>query len=450
MNKARIIKSALCMTSAITVMVAAKTAPAEAYNPTNTNNTTNNAQVALASTNVEYSNGSLAGISLALDKYYTMVLDDSASLTKEGNSGSGLSAIGSTSVAADSAVASPAATATPAPTATPKPVSKYINTGISIADNYVNIRSKASTDGEIVGKLYTGAAVSIKETKGDWVQIKSGSVNGYIKKEFLAIGEAAEKVADKYGKKTATVATTTIRLREKASTESRTLALLAEGESYSVSKVGDKWVKVIVDDVKGYLAKEYVDVDVKFDKAVSIEEEKKAAEEAAAKEEAAREEQRRSSNGTSNRDNNTSSQRPSKSGSSSGSGSNNYSSSNDDDDYSGSVSGSAIVSYAKRFLGNPYVYGGNSLTRGTDCSGFTKLVYAHFGYSLPRSSYAQRFVGKRVSMSNLRAGDLIVYSGHVAIYIGGGRIIHASDRNTGIIITSMYYGSRPIGARRIL
>ncbi len=453
MNKARIIKSALCMTSAITVMVAAKTAPAEAFN---INNTANSSEVALINSVAEYSGNSLAGISLSLDKYYTSTGNESLDMTKQNTVDSGLSTVGSTKVASQGTVATATPVATTAPAATPKPtakpVSKYAKTGISIADNYVNIRSKASTDGEIVGKLYTGAAVSIVNTKGEWVEVKSGSVTGYIKKEFLAIGEAAEKVAGKYGKKTATVNTTTIRLREKASTNSRTLALLAEGESYTVSKTDDKWAKVNVDDVKGYLSLEYVKIDVKFDKAVSIEEEKKAEE---AKAEAAREVAERESNRTNrtnrtnNRTNSNSSNNGSSSGSSNGSGSNNYSS-NDGDDYSGSARGSAVVQYAKRFLGNPYVYGGNSLTSGTDCSGFTKLVYAHFGYGLPRSSSAQRGVGRRVSMSNLKAGDLILYSGHVAIYIGGGRIIHASDRKTGIIITSMYYGSRPIGARRII
>lgn len=442
MNKARIIKSALCMTSAITVMVAANAAPAEA---SNTNTKTNSSEVTLVSSVAEYSNNSLAGISLSLDKYYTLALDESVDLLRGDAANSGLAALNSKDVATKGAEATATPAATPAATVAPteKPVSKYVNTGISIADNYVNIRSKASTDGEIVGKLYTGAAATIVKAKGNWVQIKSGSVTGYIKKEFLAIGEAAEKVASKYGKKTATVSTTTIRLREKASVDSRTLALLAEGESYPVSKTDDKWAKVTVDDVKGYLSLEYVDVDVKFDKAVSIEEEEKAAQEEAAKE----------NNSSSNASNNSSSGNSnsgSSSGSSSGSGSSGSSSSSDDDDYSGSVSGSAVVSYAKKFLGNPYVYGGNSLTRGTDCSGFTKLVYAHFGYSLPRSSSAQRSAGKRVSMSNLKAGDLILYSGHVGIYIGGGRIIHASTSSSGIIITSMYYGSRPIGARRII
>ena len=122
-------------------------------------------------------------------------------------------------------------------------------------------------------------------------------------------------------------------------------------------------------------------------------------------------------------------------------------------DSSSSGGASAVVAYAKQFLGNPYVWGGSSLTNGTDCSGFTMSVYAHFGYSLNRSSYTQVYNGRSVSMSELQPGDLLFYKyggstiSHVAIYIGGGQIIHASTEETGIIISGM--GS-PCAARRII
>lgn len=116
---------------------------------------------------------------------------------------------------------------------------------------------------------------------------------------------------------------------------------------------------------------------------------------------------------------------------------------------SGSGKGQQIADYACKFIGNPYVAGGTSLTNGADCSGFVMSVYQAFGYSLPRSSYAQSAVGKGVSYSEAQPGDIIYYGGHVGIYIGNGQIVHASTERTGIKITSATYRSI-ITIRRIV
>lgn len=100
---------------------------------------------------------------------------------------------------------------------------------------------------------------------------------------------------------------------------------------------------------------------------------------------------------------------------------------------------SAVVAYAKQFVGNPYVYGGTSLTRGTDCSGFVKSVYKHFGVNLPRTSTALRSAGYRVSVQDMQPGDIVCYSGHVGIYVGNGKIVNAIDEAHGIGITNAYY-----------
>jgi cell wall-associated NlpC family hydrolase len=120
----------------------------------------------------------------------------------------------------------------------------------------------------------------------------------------------------------------------------------------------------------------------------------------------------------------------------------------------GSGDGSAIASYALQFVGNPYVYGGTSLTNGTDCSGFTMSVFKKFGISLPRTSGEQSGVGKKISVSDARAGDLIFYSSggrvnHVALCIGNGRVVHASNPKVGITTSNMYYRT-PYCARRVL
>lgn len=130
-------------------------------------------------------------------------------------------------------------------------------------------------------------------------------------------------------------------------------------------------------------------------------------------------------------------------------GSDSSSSDSNESAEAGSASGQAVVDYALQFVGNPYVYGGSSLTNGTDCSGFTMSVYAHFGYSLPHSSSAQRSCGRGVSYSEAQPGDIICYSGHVGIYIGNGQIVHASTPSSGIKVSSATYKSI-ITVRRII
>lgn len=116
----------------------------------------------------------------------------------------------------------------------------------------------------------------------------------------------------------------------------------------------------------------------------------------------------------------------------------------------GSGTGTDIANYALQFLGNPYVYGGTSMTNGIDCSAFTQQVYAHFGYSLPRTSSDQRYSGRAISIDELQPGDLVCYSGHVAIYIGNGKIVHASNRKTGIKISNNVGYRSVVAFRRIV
>ena len=115
----------------------------------------------------------------------------------------------------------------------------------------------------------------------------------------------------------------------------------------------------------------------------------------------------------------------------------------------GSAEGRAVADYGLQFVGNPYVYGGTSLTNGADCSGFVQQVYKHFGYSLPRSSSEQRSAGREVSYSEAQPGDLICYAGHVAIYIGNGQIVHASTPTTGIKVGTATYRTI-LSVRRIV
>lgn len=462
----------------------------------------------------------LAGMAYMLDQYCTIQVGATQSNPEAivafedmpGNTTNGTSAVSGSAVSN----ATPEPTKEATATATPKPESEYANVGISIAADYVNIRKKPNTDAEIVGKLYRGSAATIAKTEGDWVYIKSGSVSGYIMKDYLAIGYSAEKLVDQFGTKWATVTTETLRVREKMSESSKILDLLAGDESYEVLKQDSSgWVKVRVDgDTTGYVRDDYVKVSVQFEKAVSIEEEREEERRKAAAEAAAAESERpakssSSSNKSSSSSSSSSSSHKSSSssssgkssssgngsggshksssasssnggggakgssggssngsggaggssssgGSSNGSGGASGGSSSSDGGGStlGSGDGSAIASYALKFVGNPYVYGGSSLTHGTDCSGFTMSVFKKFGISLPRTSGAQSGVGKKISPSSARAGDLIFYASggrvnHVALCIGGGRVVHASNPRTGIKTSNMYY-RKPYCARRVL
>lgn len=321
------------------------------------------------------------------------------------------------------------------------------------AEDYVNVRKKPSTDAKIVGKIYNNSGAKILEkTESGWYKIVSGNCTGYIKSDFFVTGSSAKSRALDNGYVQA-VAKDAIHVRKETNTKSKIVTNVYKNETYTVKKFDKtgEWIKIkIKAGVSGWISAQYADITINMETAVTLKEEKEAlrkqreAEQAAA-EEAARqqaEEEANNQNNTYTNNNNTNTNNnSSKSSTSYG------------DDSSGSGTGSAIVSYAKRFLGNPYVYGGASLTNGTDCSGFTMSVYAHFGYGLSRSSYTQVNNGRSVSMSSLKPGDLLFYKyggstiSHVAIYIGGGQIIHASTEKTGIIISGM--GS-PCAARRIV
>ena len=335
---------------------------------------------------------------------------------------------------------------------------KYADIGVSVAENYVRIRKEPNTDSEVMGKLYRGCVANILKTEGDWVKIKSGNVEGYIKSEFLAIGDL--EVIDEYAMKVATVTTTTLKVREKKSVDSTCLTLIPLGEVYPVEKEFKDWVKISIDDETGYVSKDYVELSYEYEYAISIEEEEakiKAEQEAIAQEQARLEEQQRqqaqqsqsNKNQSNNSSNSSSSSNSSQSSKPSSSSSNNSNSSSSN---SGSGSASSIASYALNFVGNPYVYGGTSLTNGTDCSGFTQSVFKKFGISLPRTSGEQASSGSRVEVSNLQAGDIVYYTSggrvnHVAIYIGNGKVVHASNPRDGIKVSKYNY-RKPAGARR--
>lgn len=274
----------------------------------------------------------------------------------------------------------------------------YTNLGIANVENNLNIRAVAAEDGKLVGKLPKDAACEVIDSDGAWAHIKSGKVEGYVSCDYLITGVQAKHKAEELAATMATVTTDALKVRAEASLESEVITTVPRGEELEVIEPLGDWVKVSLDDEEVYVFAEFVDVDAKLNTAITMTELL----------------------------------------------------------YGQGVSDVRVdlCQYAKEFLGNPYVWGGTSLTKGADCSGYVLSIFKKYGVSLPHSSRAQANCGAKISLSEAKPGDLVFYGNgksinHVAIYIGGGQVIHASNPKTGIRISNATYRS-PVKVVRIL
>ena len=274
----------------------------------------------------------------------------------------------------------------------------YTNLGIADVSDNLNIRAIAAEDGRLVGKLPKDAACEVLDMDDEWVHIESGNVEGYVSKEFLLTGVSAKMKAEELATTIARVTTDSLKVRAEANTDSEVITLVPRGEELEVSAVEGDWVKVFLDDDEVYVSGEYVEVSAELGTAVTMSELL----------------------------------------------------------YGQGVSDVRVdlCQYAKEFIGNPYVWGGTSLTKGADCSGFVMSVFKKYGVRLPHSSRSQANCGTTIKVSEAKPGDLIFYGkgkyiNHVAIYIGNGQVVHASNPKTGIRISNVSYRS-PLKAVRIL
>lgn len=275
----------------------------------------------------------------------------------------------------------------------------YTNLGMSvISSGNLNIRQEASTDSEVIGILTNHNACELLEDAGEWYKVTSGKVTGYVNKQYLVTGDEAEAIAEQEIKTVATVNTETLNVRAEKSTEAAVLSQVGNSEAFTVNSVADGWVEISVDDSVGYISQDYVTLAQALPTAKTIEQVK----------------------------------------------------------YGDGVSDvrASVVSYALQFVGNRYVWGGTSLEKGVDCSGFTMRILGKYGISLPHSSKAQPSYGTKISASEAKPGDLFFYGSgrsisHVAIYIGNGQIVHASNKRDGIKVSNAYYRN-PICVARYL
>ena len=274
----------------------------------------------------------------------------------------------------------------------------YTNLGIADVSDNLNIRAIAAEDGRLVGKLPRNAACEVLDTDDIWAHIRSGEVEGYVSLDYLLTGVPAKFKAEELAVTVAKVTTDSLKVRAEANTESEVITLVAMGEELEVAAVEGDWVKVLLDDDEVYVSAEYVEVSAELGTAVTMTELL----------------------------------------------------------YGQGVSDVRVdvCQYAKEFIGNPYVWGGTSLTKGADCSGFVMKVFQKYGVKLPRNSRAQANCGTTIKVAEAKPGDLIFYAkgktiNHVAIYIGNGQVVHASSPKTGIKISNVSYRS-PYKAVRVL
>lgn len=300
---------------------------------------------------------------------------------------------------------------------------EYLNRAFSNVSDFTYIRNAPEETDDWAGKLYSDSTVTVLEYLGDWTKIRSGNVEGYVPAGVLYTGEKAEEHAKEYETEEVTVLADVLNVRSAQSTDNPILTQILWNQQYKIiGEPIDGWYPIRVGEIEGWVCGEYVDVETTFSYAESKEEEARriAEEEETAAKFAAAQEMKEIV-----------------------------------ETQEAAViqpqgyGGQAVIDFACQFIGNPYVWGGTSLTNGADCSGFVQSVYANFGIALPRTTYDMVGVGYEVSYDQALPGDIVLYDGHVGLYMGDGTIVNAMNEADGIGICSATYAPI-ITIRRVL
>ncbi len=293
---------------------------------------------------------------------------------------------------------------------------EYLNRAFSnTGDGYAYIRNAPDEKSDWIGKLYGNSTVTVLEYNKDWAKIQSGNAEGYVPVNVLYLGEEAQKHAAEYEKYQATVTADVLNVRAGQGTDTQVLTQVTLNQQYQITgKPSKGWYPIQVGEIAGWVSGEYINIEKIYSYAeTKAEEEERLAREAAQK---AAEEAKAAEAAMIQ---------------------------------SQSSAGQAVIDYACQFIGNPYVWGGTSLTEGADCSGFVQSVYANFGISLPRTTWDMESVGVPVSYEEAMPGDIVLYDGHVGLYMGDGNIVNAMNEEDGIGICSATY-TNIITIRRVL
>ena len=312
---------------------------------------------------------------------------------------------------------------------------------------YLNIHQEPSLGSEVLGKMYSNdLAIELRKEDDRWTKIRSGNVVGYVMNEYLVGGSEAEALSE-------IVSTPVATINEEASAEiyqdstdySKIISEAKAGDQYEVTESEDGWLGILTENGEGYIPSSEVTLSMAYPVAESAKEEVNRLSNSNVKERADYEQRKAEKADAVAQLAQTRAD---------------IAASEDEEtamavvevalraadaaaaqadvaqvavSQAGEESGQAVIEFATQFIGNPYVWGGSSLTHGADCSGFVMAVYGNFGFRLPHYDVSDRSVGSPVaSLEEARAGDIVCYNGHVALYMGDGMIVHAQDEHHGI------------------
>jgi len=349
-----------------------------------------------------------------------------------------------------------------------------IELAVAAPNVYLNIHTDPSLGSEVIGKLYSNDVAKIIQDSGsDWVKVKSGKLVGYVLGEYLVKGDEAALLSELVKKNVAFADNSDNEVEvHRYKSDKGVMMTVSQGEQITVEEdmedETDGWIEVSTEQGKGYVKSEDVSVTDAYPVAETAEEQQERIENATVKDiaddaqmkadkasevaQAAAEKAEEAASIV--EDEETEHTKADEKAAETALAVAEMAqvaadntkvtadTAKEDMQKHGSETGEAVAQFALQFVGNPYVWGGSSLTHGTDCSGFTMAVYANFGVSLPHYDASQRGYGIGIdSLSDARPGDLICFYGHVGIYIGDGMMVHASNARDGIKVSRADYRS---------